>query len=76
MHVLITTRQAIGGETAVGVVRLRDQAPLWACVGRGEAGAALATIAAVQWCALHGHTIVTPDGDVLDPVRLGAERAA
>lgn len=63
-HVLITRRDG-AGETAVGVRRLRDGAALWACCARGEAGVALALVAAVQWCAVEGHTIVTPGGELV-----------
>jgi hypothetical protein len=64
--VLITSTEHPHGQIAVGVRRLRDRVPLWACLAHGERGLSLALIAAVQWCALHGHTIVTPDEQGLE----------
>jgi hypothetical protein len=60
-HVIITSSMHPHVEAAVGVRRARDGAAPWACLGRGEAGAALALVAAVQWCAQCGHTVVTAE---------------
>jgi hypothetical protein len=54
-------------EYADGPVRsLRTWRVLFATVGLGETGAALALIEAVSYCGRNGHTIVTPEGGVIE----------
>jgi hypothetical protein len=64
-HVILLERRG-ERETVVAVRSLRTWRVLFATVGLGETGAALALIEAVSYCGRNGHTIVTPEGGVIE----------
>lgn len=59
MDVVIERREREGSsEVRVGVRSAATGLALFACAGRGLAGAALATVEVQGWCGRHGHRVV------------------